>query len=639
MATTQYIGARYVPLFADPLDWSIESTYEALTIVYDSGNSYTSRQAVPKGIDITNTKYWALTGNYNAQIEAYRKEVADYDGRITKNASAIAKEVSRAIAEETSIKALITKAQTAADNALSLAQTNEKDIATLDSEMAGTADSGLKTLITDNTTAITNEATRATKAESLLKVVDYVVPEYVGDFVSYNGIAFDVADSDACCFNQGFCVGATDATLVTALTDSSDSKAQLNVSNITDNTTSTKATAYTTFNHANAMCYNASQKLYYVANSPDYSMSVLSSTFTYSKSITVPDELGKTWFVPMYDRATGKMYITNYYSIWSYENSKFTKLVTLSESAIDTPYDVNTAQGASIYNGVIVFTLSENTTDTYNHTCGFKAYDLSTGELIKRIAMPTESEVGYYGELEDCDFDSNGILYFTTYRYNSSGSSSYAKIATTYRCDIFNGSYGVNVLEPNRNVYVEAANYSGFRSDGTAKYPFKDLLEWNLFINAKGNKIGKSFFGLNTTYSTTTAQNWNGIIELNQPNNVLIYFNSANNITIVGYILVTSACNVFFLNRLNIKEMPKNANSWDKYLVWIQNGNVYSGGVKGYLNGNSTSKVTNTVYLQYNAGFVGNYVQLTDTTNTPAVGSNPSGLGYVIGSPRSGSWA
>ena len=74
MATTQYIGARYVPLFAEPLDWDSTKTYEALTIVYYAGNSYTSRQAVPKGIDITNEKYWALTGNYNAQVEQYRTE-------------------------------------------------------------------------------------------------------------------------------------------------------------------------------------------------------------------------------------------------------------------------------------------------------------------------------------------------------------------------------------------------------------------------------------------------------------------------------------------------------------------------------------------------------------------------------------
>ena len=107
MATTQYIGARYVPLFAEPLDWNSDTVYEALTIVYYAGNSYTSRQAVPKGIDITNEKYWALTGNYNAQIEAYRKEVKAFDGRITENAQKIADEVTRAMATDSELKTLI----------------------------------------------------------------------------------------------------------------------------------------------------------------------------------------------------------------------------------------------------------------------------------------------------------------------------------------------------------------------------------------------------------------------------------------------------------------------------------------------------------------------------------------------------
>lgn len=70
----QYIGARYVPLFADPAEWDNTKTYEPLTIVLHEGNSYTSRQYVPVGIDITNNDYWALTGNYNAQVEAYRAE-------------------------------------------------------------------------------------------------------------------------------------------------------------------------------------------------------------------------------------------------------------------------------------------------------------------------------------------------------------------------------------------------------------------------------------------------------------------------------------------------------------------------------------------------------------------------------------
>lgn len=100
MAVTQYIGARYVPLFAEPLEWNSSQSYEPLTIVYHAGNSYTSRQFVPSGIEINNEAYWALTGNYNAQIEQYREEVKQYDARISQNASAITAEIARAKAAE-----------------------------------------------------------------------------------------------------------------------------------------------------------------------------------------------------------------------------------------------------------------------------------------------------------------------------------------------------------------------------------------------------------------------------------------------------------------------------------------------------------------------------------------------------------
>lgn len=91
MAVREYVGARYVPLFADPLQWSNKRTYEPLTIVVNQGNSYTSRQFVPTGIDISNEDFWALTGNYNAQVEQYRQEVLAFDGRITKNTNDITK--------------------------------------------------------------------------------------------------------------------------------------------------------------------------------------------------------------------------------------------------------------------------------------------------------------------------------------------------------------------------------------------------------------------------------------------------------------------------------------------------------------------------------------------------------------------
>lgn len=81
----QYIGARYVPLFADPAEWNNTQTYEPLTIVIHQGNSYTSRQYVPIGIDINNNDYWALTGNYNAQVEAYRQTAQNALNKATTN--------------------------------------------------------------------------------------------------------------------------------------------------------------------------------------------------------------------------------------------------------------------------------------------------------------------------------------------------------------------------------------------------------------------------------------------------------------------------------------------------------------------------------------------------------------------------
>ena len=84
-----YTGMRYVPVFADPAEWSSANSYEPLEIVIHQGNSYTSKTFVPVGIDISDPQYWALTGNYNAQVEQYRQEVLKFDGRINDNAQAI----------------------------------------------------------------------------------------------------------------------------------------------------------------------------------------------------------------------------------------------------------------------------------------------------------------------------------------------------------------------------------------------------------------------------------------------------------------------------------------------------------------------------------------------------------------------
>lgn len=82
MALNQYIGARYVPLITG--EWDATISYEPLSVVLYQGASYTSVCTVPTGIPPTNSAFWALTGNYNAQVEQYRQEVLNLKNEVDK---------------------------------------------------------------------------------------------------------------------------------------------------------------------------------------------------------------------------------------------------------------------------------------------------------------------------------------------------------------------------------------------------------------------------------------------------------------------------------------------------------------------------------------------------------------------------
>ena len=80
--TSMYIGARYVPIFADPVEWDNEREYEPLTIVVHNGDMYTSKCYVPKGAALpeypeNQTKYWVRTADYNYQFADLKKTVND----------------------------------------------------------------------------------------------------------------------------------------------------------------------------------------------------------------------------------------------------------------------------------------------------------------------------------------------------------------------------------------------------------------------------------------------------------------------------------------------------------------------------------------------------------------------------------
>ena len=66
-------------------EWDNANEYDRLSVVLHEGNSYTSKNQVPVGIDILNEEFWVLTGNYNAQIENYRNDVINLDNKLSNN--------------------------------------------------------------------------------------------------------------------------------------------------------------------------------------------------------------------------------------------------------------------------------------------------------------------------------------------------------------------------------------------------------------------------------------------------------------------------------------------------------------------------------------------------------------------------
>lgn len=71
MAYRQYIGARYVPLYAG--NWDASRNYEPLTIVTDAnGNSFTSLKDVPAGTQLNNSDYWIQTSSFSSAVEQLR---------------------------------------------------------------------------------------------------------------------------------------------------------------------------------------------------------------------------------------------------------------------------------------------------------------------------------------------------------------------------------------------------------------------------------------------------------------------------------------------------------------------------------------------------------------------------------------
>lgn len=77
------LGYYYIPNFSGT--WSATVEYAPLSVVLapegiegvQEGDSYTALDYVPAGTPLTDGKYWALTGNYNAQVQGFDTRITD----------------------------------------------------------------------------------------------------------------------------------------------------------------------------------------------------------------------------------------------------------------------------------------------------------------------------------------------------------------------------------------------------------------------------------------------------------------------------------------------------------------------------------------------------------------------------------
>lgn len=420
----EYVGMRYVPKIADPAEWDSTRNYESLMIVTYQGNSYTSRMPVPAGIPITDTHYWALTGNYNAQVEQYRQEVRTFDARIT-----------QAQSDATDANDAANSAQDSADDALAIlagygegvtvkddvtllqnnidaldskvgelpsgqtsvvdyveneVQTTDQRIDEIETQLSGAEPSGLRDMIY-NLTDVLSGAT--------------VMPSYIGDFMANYQFA-------SCCR-----VGNK---IYAFSTDNWDGTGPARIFDMENNLLLSTKTIM--LGHANSCAYDSVRHRIWIVPMSTYSAGVSTNTnaiYYYDESLSsmstveFPDET-MLWSVS-FDHVTRDLYVFTAYSGYGpikvyrmRENeATFTLYTTIDDAALDTSITntVYVLQDVAVRDGIAYVAKPEGTV---------LCFDMNNSNKLVwtfRIGMSDIGGIWKYGEIEGLEFDELGHLY------------------------------------------------------------------------------------------------------------------------------------------------------------------------------------------------------------------------------------
>lgn len=437
VGTRQYIGARYVPLFGrkdeDSIEWDNTKPYEPLTIVLYQGNSYTSRQFVPVGVEITNQEFWAITGNYNAQVEQYRRETAAVR-EVADNALLTAN------AAKTDIDTLLPKADFSAENTVkgyvddSVAEV-QADIDTLLPKADFSAENTVKKYVDDSVAVVQEDATAAqTDINTLLPKADFSAENTVKDYI-------DAVKNESLSIGAGAvavgnyigrinyihepnkypqsCIVLDDNTILAVISNSNTTN-DCTLYEIDINTKKITAKYSRDWAHCNGAAYNKNVGKLYVCPASNYPNETdINSIYVCNRYTYNIERVIDTPFRPhaiAYDQIADKMYVvahagnTNTFSIYemNVSDDTFTKLFDGNYN--DIASDVHSVavggyQEIAAYDNVIYYLLSNS---RVNYIVKFNL----SGEIVGVVNVAPDA--GYYEfvEGEGLDFFADGTAMY-----------------------------------------------------------------------------------------------------------------------------------------------------------------------------------------------------------------------------------
>lgn len=467
VGTRQYIGARYVPIFGrkdeDTIEWDNEGAYEPLTIVLYQGNSYTSRQYVPVGVEITNQAFWALTGNFNAQVEQYRRETAAA-------AEAAATALEAAEAAQTDIDTLLPKADYSANNTVTDAINAARQEATTNAIQTANAhtDEEVGSLSDIIGSSFSSEDTISDFAKG---VIDFkpktVQAEFIGRYIP------DSATPTV----QAMCVHDNFGYFAASNSRNTDNATVYKV-NMFDGSIVQKSVA--ALGHANSMTYDETLDKVLVAPTTFYAPSATSQEILVCNADTLAIEERHSFAFNVacvaFDKVTGKRYVgettNNGYRLYEIDSD----YATLSSVEINTNIFYSKPSVSTVYKNDV------SVNDGKAYVCmgleNFQSlymYELGNGAFLNAISIDSEQYIFTNRETQSVDFTSNGDIVGVgegicrlangtvgiIFGFNYSGT-----LGTGAQSRVGRGAGKVNQNTADTNIFLNGDNY-----------PFHDCME------------------------------------------------------------------------------------------------------------------------------------------------------------------